>query len=58
MEIEDVLDPDHFLGLKPQGLTIFEDERDKRPNGNPAPLLECDDLGADLLPLPIILCRR
>ena len=58
MGIEDVLDPDHFLSLEPQSLTIFEDEGDKWPNGNTAPLLERDDLGADLLPLPIILCRR
>ena len=55
--IEDVLDPDHFLGLKPQRLTIFEDERDERPNGNPAPLLERDDLRTELFPLAVILCR-
>jgi hypothetical protein len=53
--IEDVLDPDHFLGLKPQRLTIFEDERDERPNGNPASLLERDDLRAELLPLALIV---
>ena len=53
-----MLDPDHFLGLKPQRLTIFEDERDERPDGNPAPLLERDDLRAELLPLPFIVgCR-
>jgi hypothetical protein len=56
MGIEDVLDPDHFLGLKPQRLTIFEDERDEWPNGNPAPLLKRDDLRAELLPLLIVLC--
>jgi hypothetical protein len=54
---EDVLDPDHFLGLEPQRLTIFEDERDERPNGNPAPLFERDDLRAELFPLLFILCR-
>ena len=52
-----MLDPDHFLGLKPQRLAIFEDERDDRPNGNPAPLLERDDLRAKLFPLLFILCR-
>jgi len=55
--IEDVLDPDHFLGLKTQRLTIFEDERDERPNGNPAPLFERDDLRAELLPLALIVSR-
>jgi hypothetical protein len=55
--IEDVLDPDHFLGLKPQRLTIFEDERDERPNGNPAPLFERDNLRAELLPLALIVSR-
>ena len=52
-----MLDPDHFLGLKPQRLTIFEDERDERSNGNPAPLLQRDDLRTKLHPLLFILCR-
>ena len=56
--IEDMLDPDHFLGLKPQRLTIFEDKRDERSNGNSAPLLERDNLRAKLLPLLLILRRR
>ena len=49
VRIEDVLDPDHFLGLKPQRLTIFEDKRNERSDGNPTPLLERDNLRAELL---------
>ena len=55
--VEDVLDSDHFLSLKPQRLTIFENERDERPDGNPAPLLERNDLRTKLFPLPFIVSR-
>ena len=53
--IENMLDTNHFLGLKPQRLAIFEDEREQWPKENPAPLLERDDLRAKLLPLAFIV---
>jgi len=58
LRVQDMLNPDHFLGLKPEGLTIFKNKRDERSDGNPSPLLERDNVGTKLFPLPLILRRR
>ena len=51
---DELLGPGHLLDLEPDRVAVLEQQRDHRPDVDPAPLLERDDLGAELGPLALV----
>ncbi len=49
-----LLGPGHLLHLEPHGQPVLEGQGDHRPDADPPELLHGDDLGPELVPLPLV----